>query len=482
MSDRTALHRERASVIRREMGGPAKIARLHERGKRTIRERIDDLLDPDSFEELGTFAVSKRKDDRADTPGDGKVGGFGRIDGRPVVVYGDDVTVRQGSSAMIGMRKTHRLEILAHDAGCPIVDIGETGGGRIPDILGSAGITGVGAAPDKRLRNREVPAAAIVVGGSFGGSSVQSARSDFTVQLRGSCLAITSPRVFEVAIGERITFEELGGVDVHAEVTGQIDLAVDTEQEAWDAVRRWLAYLPSNMRQPAPRAQTIDPREPLDDAFAVNWASAPRDIGMRALLDRVLDAGSLLEIRHRLDGGTIAGYARIDGRPVGVVATDPAVDDGRLTADGCEKVVRILTNSDAFDLPVVSFVASAGYAADDAAGQARVLMRAARLRQAFALASCPRLLVHVGDAAGLAFASATASGWGAQGAFAWPSASSGALGASSRSAYEVAGVMAVDEIIDPCDTRAVLVAHLERLSLRDPRAPHERLLRFWSTC
>src|SRR4051794_28796157 len=161
--------RQRADVIRREMGGTRKIERLHERGRVTVRERIDALVDRDSFQEVGTFAFSKRRDDRAETPGDGKIGGLATIDGRPVVLYGDDVTVRQGSSATVGMRKTRRLEQLAHRTGCPIIDLGETGGGRIPDILGAAGITGINGSPEKAQRNRDVPAVAVIVGQSFGG-------------------------------------------------------------------------------------------------------------------------------------------------------------------------------------------------------------------------------------------------------------------------------------------------------------------------
>ena len=169
-----------------------------------------------------------------------------------MIVYGDDLTVRQGSSALVGMRKTRRMEQLAVRSGVPYIDLGETGGARIPDILGAVGITGAQMSPDKGNRKHRVPAVTVIVGKSFGGSSISSARGDFTVQVRGSCLAITSPRVFEVAIGEVIGFEELGGVDVHAERTGQIDLDVDTEDDAWIAVRRWLSYLPSNAWEVAP--------------------------------------------------------------------------------------------------------------------------------------------------------------------------------------------------------------------------------------
>ncbi len=478
-----AFH-ERAALIRAEMGGQAKIDRLHERGRPTVRERIAALLDAGSFRELGTFAVSKRVDDRADTPGDGKIGGWGTLDGRPVIVYGDDLTVRQGSSALVGMRKTRRMEHQALRAGVPYIDLGETGGARIPDILGAVGITGAQMSPDKGARQHRVPAVTVIVGKSFGGSSIGSARGDFTVQVRGSCLAITSPRVFEVAIGEVIGFEELGGVDVHAERTGQIDLAVDTDDDAWAAVRRWLSYLPSNAWEPAPRVDPAPPDRAAPDLDG--WPERPaggRDVA--TLVTSIVDAGSWFELRPRLGLGMRTGFARIDGWSVGVIASDPPTDDGRIDAAACEKVARLLMLCDSFDLPVVSLVDSAGLARDDEPDQERLLPRFVRLRQALLLASCPRLLVVTGRADGLPFASVASSGWATDGAYAWPGASAGVEGPAaggSRGIEEAAGVYGIDELIAPSATRDVLVADLARLAHRRVPSLDERLLASWSTC
>src|SRR3954466_2477354 len=255
------LHRRRAAV-RAEMGGAHRIERLHARGERTVREHIDGLLDPGSFEEAGTFVHSARPEDAGTTPGDGTIGGgagpagggrgagrrgrraAGHGGGRPVTVAGDDITVKRGSSSVMGSRRLARLFAHAERCGHPIVYFGATGGARIPDTLGSAGFTQVPPGAELFRRSRRVPMATVIVGDSFGGSSFLAAASDLVVQLEGTCLAVTSPLVVEVATGEQVDGEALGGTAVHAGVTGQADLTAATPEEAYDHVRRFLSYLP----------------------------------------------------------------------------------------------------------------------------------------------------------------------------------------------------------------------------------------------
>ena len=244
--DRTSDLRARAERVRSEMGGVEKVAKMSDEGDRTIRQHIDSFLDDDSFREIGTFSRSLRVEEREKTPGDGKIGGHGTVDSRPVAVFGDDITVYRGSSSIVGTRKEHRLYERAMAMGIPIVHFGETGGARIPDTMGAEGISEPGGLFELAKRRHRVPMATMVTGQSFGGSSFLSALSDYVVMVRGSCLAVTSPKVFEIATGEVISFEDVGGVDVHARKTGQIDLGVESDQEGYDAIRKWLAYLPSN--------------------------------------------------------------------------------------------------------------------------------------------------------------------------------------------------------------------------------------------
>ena len=286
-----AMHRN-AEVIRTDRGGSAKLERMAAEGVKTIRQHIDGLVDPGSFRELGTFTRSLRTEDRDSTPGDGKFGGHGLVDGRPVAVFGDDITVYRGSSSIVGTRKEHRLYERALAMGIPIVHFGETGGARIPDTMGAEGISEPGDLFSMAARRHRVPMATAIVGQSFGGSSFLAGMSDFVVMTEGSCLAVTSPRVFEVATGEIISFEDLGGVEIHATKTGQIDLGVETDEEAYEAIQRWLSYLPSNAHETAPRGErpsSIDPDPGLTDLVP---ARRTRGYDMRKVVARIADENS----------------------------------------------------------------------------------------------------------------------------------------------------------------------------------------------
>src|SRR3954469_1220662 len=253
--------RRRRGEVREEMGGAHRIERLHTRGERTVREHIDGLLDPGSFEEVGTFVHSARPEDAGDTPGDGKIGGHGTIAGNPVTVAGDDITVKRGSSSVMGSKRIARLFAHAERCGHPIVYFGATGGARIPDTLGSAGFSQVPPGAALFRRSRRVPMATVIAGDSFGGSSFFAAASDLVVQLEGTCLAVTSPLVVEVATGEHVEGESLGGTAVHARVTGQADLVAATPEDAYAHVRRFLSYLPAHTGERPARREggALDP-------------------------------------------------------------------------------------------------------------------------------------------------------------------------------------------------------------------------------
>lgn len=513
--DRTADLHNRAEVIRRDMGGADKVAGLAEEGDKNVREHIGSLLDPGTFREIGTFSRSLRPEVRDSTPGDGKIGGHGNIDGRPVAVFGDDITVLRGSSSVVGTRKEHRLYERAMAMGIPLVHFGETGGGRIPDLMGSEGISEPGGLFELAQRQHRVPMATMITGQSFGGSSFLSALSDYVVMVRGSCLAVTSPKVFEIATGEVISFEDVGGVDVHARKTGQIDLGVDTDEEGYEAIRRWLSYLPSNAWESAPR---IEPAGSFDtDPVLADMVPAKRTRGydMRKVVDRIMDPGTLFELQPGYARNVVTGLGRLNGHSVGVVANNPMFQAGALDPQACHKIIRMATVCDSFNLPIIFLVDVPGFMVGERVEHDLMLHWGMRMMHALQNATTPTLTVCIRKAFGLAWQAMNGSQMPALGVYCWPGAEIGfmdpevgvnvAFGSKlsritdpdereaerlrlvaevgeATNPYEAAGTMRIDEMIDPADTRRILAHDLDMLSTRAVPPPESRALAYWPTC
>ena len=513
--DRTSDLRARAERVRSEMGGVEKVAKMSDEGDRTIRQHIDSFLDDDSFREIGTFSRSLRVEEREKTPGDGKIGGHGTVNSRPVAVFGDDITVYRGSSSIVGTRKEHRLYERAMAMGIPIVHFGETGGARIPDTMGAEGISEPGGLFELAKRRHRVPMATMVTGQSFGGSSFLSALSDYVVMVRGSCLAVTSPKVFEIATGEVISFEDVGGVDVHARKTGQIDLGVESDQEGYDAIRKWLAYLPSNAWEIAPRNET---RGSLDhDPGLAELVPAKRTRGydMRRVVERIVDTDSLLEIQPLYARNVVCGMARLNGFSVGVIANNPMFGAGTLDPQACHKIIRLATVCDSYNIPIIFLADVPGFMVGERVEHELMLHWGMRMMHALQNCSAPTLTVCIRKAFGLAWQAMNGSQMPALGVYSWPGAEIGfmdpevgvnvAFGSKlariddsetreservalvrevgeSTNPYEAAGTMRIDEIIDPGDTRGVLAHDLEMLAHRSVPPPEARPLSYWPTC
>jgi acetyl-CoA carboxylase carboxyltransferase component len=496
--------RRRREAIRTDMGGAQRIERLHSRGERTVREHIEGLLDPGSFEEVGTFVHSARAEDRDSTPGDGKIGGHGTIEGKPVTVAGDDITVKRGSSSAMGGKRLAKLFGHAGRAGHPIVYFGATGGARLPDSLGSAGFAQVSVGTDLFRRGRRIPMATVIVGDSFGGSSFVSATSDLVVQLRGTCLAVTSPLVVEMATGEHIEMEDLGGTRVHERVTGQVDVAVDTPENAYATVRRFLSYLPPNAWTRAPRAARAGAIEPDPELGSLVPERRSRAYDMTRVLGRIADADSLFELAPGFGRGLVTALARIDGHPVGVVASQPKFFAGSLDPAACEKAVRLICLCDAFDLPIVFVQDVPGFFVGKQVEHDGMLKHAIRLQTALALSQAPKLTLLLRKSYGLAYFSLGGNDTGVDAVYAWPGAevsfmdpavAANVVSGGDESAreqvleamraetdpYGAAGSMAIDEIIDPADTRSVLAAALARFEQRPLAQAWQRPLASWPT-
>ena len=423
--DRTAELHARAERIRDEMGGSDKLSKMADEGDRTIREHIDAFLDGGTFREIGTFSTSIRPDERDKTPGDGKIGGHGTVDGRPVAVFGADITVYRGSSSIVGTRKEHRLYERAMAMGPPIVHFGETGGARIPDTMGAEGISEPGGLFELAKRQHRVPMATMVTGQSFGGSSFLSALSDYVVMVRGSCLAVTSPKVFEIATGEIISFEDVGGVDVHARKTGQIDLGVDTDDEGYNAIRHWLSYLPSNAWQTAPRDEPSGSLDHDPELGELVPAKRTRGYDMRRVVRRIVAPGSLLETHPLYARNVVCGLARLNGFSVGIIANNPMFGAGTLDPQACHKIIRLATVCDSYNIPMIFLADVPGFMVGERVEHELMLHWGMRMMHALQNASTPTLTVCIRKAFGLAWQAMNGSQMPALGVYTWPGAEIG---------------------------------------------------------
>lgn len=486
-----SAHNDRVTRVRHEMGGLQRIDAIHARGQLTVREHIDRLVDEDSFCEMGTLAASLDPAQRTDTPGDGKVVGHARIGGRPIAIAGDDITVRRGSSSVVGSRKVGRAFEQAVAAGEPFVYLGQTGGARIPDALGAEGLAMVPPPVSLAARRHQIPVVTAIVGQSFGGSSFIAGLSDFVVQVEGTCLAVTSPNVIEVATGEAVSMEDLGGAKVHSKRTGQVDWVAQSPQEAHEAIRRFLSYLPSNAWTPAPRLQST-PRVRDHTIASIVPADRRKSYDTRDLIKSIVDDSSFFEIGNDFARSMVTGLARINGFSVGVLSNQPASAAGTISPDACQKAIRLLVLCDSFDIPVVSLQDTPGFMVGTKVEHGGLLDASMRFLQAWALCGAPKLTVVVRKAFGMAFFSMGGSGMGSDLLVSWPGAEVGfmdpqvaanVIGSdvdpADNSPYRLAEAMLIDEIIDPADTATVLADALTRLSGRRARAANERPLASW---
>lgn len=459
----------RRDTIRQEMGGLAKVARLHAQQRLTAREHIAGIVDAGSFREIGMFANSGDADDDA-TAGDGRIGGHGTIDGRPVSIVADDVTVKAATSSAVGSHKIQRIYEQAERAGNPFIYVGETGGARLPVGMTAAGYSSEPVFPWLAGRQRSLPVASLIVGDSFGGSSFVAGLSDLVVAVRGSCLAITSPRVIEIATGEDVSLDELGGTGVHSTRTGQIDLAVDDPRAGHRAIRSFLAGL----RDADPVGTESDP-----EIAALVPRRRNEGYDMRRVLARLVDDGQLFELKPDFAPSMLTALAHIDGRAVGIIANQPLHHAGTLTPDGCSKAARLVCLCDANDVPVVFIQDTPGFMVGTGVEHDRLLARSMLFLQALVLAGVPKISIVVRKAFGLAFFSMGGSRMGSDLLVAWPGAEIGFMDPAvaenvlgepivdaSFDPYAVAGLMNLDDVIDPAETRKVVADALRRLPAR----------------
>jgi acetyl-CoA carboxylase carboxyltransferase component len=354
------LERKEAEAL--AMGGPQKLAERKAQGVLNARERIDYLVDPGSFVESGRHARGIREAVRHKSPADGKITGFARIGGRPVALVSNDFTVLGASSSLVNMKKIRHVKEAACRSGMPLVFLGESSGARMPDRMGAAGRAILAQDPTEYQRLRESPWVSALLGPCYGSSTWYAAMSDFVVMRKGAVMAIASPNVTSIAIGKPVEAEELGGWKILTGVSGLADLAVDRDEEALDAVKKFLSYLPSHNGEPPPLAP-VPPGsdEPCRGILEIVPEQRHKVYDVRRVIAALADRDSCFELKERFGRSLATVLARLDGRSVGFIANNPLYKGGALDADACKKATSFMVLCDSFNIPLVFLVDVPGF-------------------------------------------------------------------------------------------------------------------------
>jgi propionyl-CoA carboxylase beta chain len=470
MIDETSAHYEKIVELERKRAlaldpaGPGANDRQHARGKRTARERIDALVDAESFVELDMFAVHRSTAfglDEREFLGDGVVTGRATIDGRQVFLFSQDFTVLGGSLGEVFAEKICKVMDLAVRTGSPMIGINDSGGARIQE-----GVVSLGGYAEIFWRNVQasgvIPQISLVAGPCAGGAVYSPAITDFTIMVEKiSQMFITGPEIIKTVTGEDVTFEELGGAYTHATKSGVTDLIAVDEDEMTADTKRLLSFLPQNNLDDAPRYASDDDPErlvPELDDLIPDSPNKPYDI--EDAIRGVLDDGDFFEIAGLYAKNIVIGFGRIEGGTVGIVANQPKFLAGVLDIDSSRKAARFVRFCDAFNIPLVTFVDVPGFLPGTAQEYGGIIKHGAKLLYAFAEATVPKITIITRKAYGGAYDVMASKHIRADYNIAWPTAEIAVMGAPG--AVKTIFRREIGEAADPAARAADLIADYER--------------------
>jgi acetyl-CoA carboxylase carboxyltransferase component len=490
-------------------GSEGAVARQHDRGKLTARERLGKLLDPGSFVELDMLARHRAhgfgvEDNRPFT--DGVVTGWGTIDGRKIFVFAQDFTVSGGSVGEVHGEKIHKLMDLAESVGAPLVGLNDSGGARIQE--GIVSLDAYGGIFYRNVRcSGVIPQISVILGPCAGGAVYSPAMTDFVFMVKGtSHMFITGPDVVKAVTGEEVTQEELGGAMTHASKSGVATFVADTEDIALEQVRYLLSFLPSNNLEQPPHFEPTDaPDRQCENIVGLIPDAANKPYDIKAVISEIVDDGDFFEIHPFWAMNIVCGYARLDGHVVGIVGNQPAVLAGTLDIDASEKSARFVRFCDAFNIPLVTFVDVPGFLPGTDQEYGGIIRHGAKLLYAYCEATVPRVQVITRKAYGGAYVVMNSKSIGCDLAFAWPSAEIAVMGPQGAvniifrkeidtasdpnvrraelieeyterfaNPYIAAERGYVDDVIDPRDTRRVLIQSLDMLRSKREQLPQRK--------
>jgi propionyl-CoA carboxylase beta chain len=490
-------------------GGEDRLRRQREAGKLTARERIDLLFDPGTFEEVDKFVTHRCADfgmAEQVVPGDGVVCGYGRINGRLAYAFAQDFTVFGGSLSETNAAKIVKIMDLAVKMGAPVIGLNDSGGARIQE-----GVVSLGGYADIFLRNTlasgVVPQISAIMGPCAGGAVYSPAITDFTVMVKNtSYMFVTGPDVIRTVTHEEVTKEELGGAMTHNERSGVAHFAAENDQECLLLIRELLSFMPGNNLDDPPRVESADPPDRAAETLdTIVPASPNQPYDMLDVIRAIVDEGYLLEVHEHFARNILVGFARLAGRPIGIVANQPAHLAGTLDIDASVKGARFVRFCDAFNLPLVTFEDVPGFLPGTVQEYGGIIRHGAKLLFAFAEATVPKLTVITRKAYGGAYCVMSSKHIRTDANFAWPTAEIAVMGAEGavnilykreiESAADAAAARAariaeyrdkfanpyvaaqrgfVDEVILPRHTRAKLTAALSALDTKRDRNPPKK--------
>ncbi|MDX1468504.1 MAG: acyl-CoA carboxylase subunit beta [Acidimicrobiia bacterium] len=490
-------------------GSERAVARQHEAGKLTARERIDTLLDKGSFQEIDQFVQHQASgfgiEDKKPL-GDAVVTGHGTIDGRPTFVFAEDFTVFGGSLGSVVADKICKILDLALQTGAPVIGLKDSGGARIQE--GVASLDGYGRIFERNVRaSGVIPQISVIMGPCAGGAVYSPALTDFVVQVdQTSHMFITGPDVIKAVTGEEVTMEELGGASTHASKSGVTHFVYPTGKDALEAVRYLMSFLPQNNMERPPFFAPGDRPDRLDDSLdGMIPDSANHPYDMKGIIETVLDDEEFLEVHQHWAQNIVVGFGRLDGHAVGVVANQPAVLAGTLDITASEKGARFVRFCDSFNIPILTFVDVPGFLPGVDQEHGGIIRHGAKLLYAYCEATVPRISVITRKAYGGAYLVMNARGIRADLVFAWPSAEIAVMGAQGavniihrrelaaaedpevkreeliadyerkfNNPYVAAELGLVDEVIEPRQTRVKLIRAMEMLRTKRESLPPKK--------
>jgi len=471
------------------------IERQHSQGKLTAEERINLLFDKDTFVELDMFAQHQCHDfgmEKKRPFRDAVITGFGKINGRKVFAYAQDVTVMGGSVGFTHAEKVVRLKRMAVETKAPVVSLLDSGGGRIQEGSGAYSLIFY----EDIITSGIVPQISAVMGNCAGGGVYSPALTDFIFMVEGtSQMFIAGPRVIKQATGEEISMQELGGAKPHSEISGLCDFVIDNDQKCLESVRELLGYLPSSYLEKPQRLDSGDDPDRCDESLVDSVPDNPRTpFDMRKIIQKIVDNGEFLEVKKNFAKNIITGFARLGGYSVGIVANQPMVYAGCLNCDASDKAARFYRTCDCFNIPIITMADVPGYLPGVKEEYKGIIRHGAKMLYGYTEATVPKISLVIRKAYGGAFAAMGSKGMGADVVLAWPTTEMAIMGPEAAvnilyrreieesedkeeftkqkiqdyrekfsSPYLYASRQHIDMIIRPQETRPYLIKMLEML-------------------